>query len=63
MPRLESHIDRILAEARECLTAVEIVLRLNAEFGDSQAYTITEILACADKMPNLRREGKKYCCA
>ena len=61
MPHLESHIERILAEARECLTAVEITLRLNAEFGDSEPYTTTEIVACADEMPNLRREGKKYC--
>jgi hypothetical protein len=48
MPRLEDHIDRILGDARECLTAVEITLRLNAEFGDSEAYTITEVVACAD---------------
>lgn len=61
MPRLEKHIERILGEAGECLTAAENTLRLNAEFGDSNPYTITEIVACADKMPNLRREGKKYC--
>jgi hypothetical protein len=61
MPRLESHIERILGEARECLTAVEITLLLNAEFGDSNPYTITEIVACADKMPDLRKDGKKYC--
>jgi len=30
MARLENHIERILGEARECLTAVEITLRLNA---------------------------------
>jgi hypothetical protein len=39
MARLENHIDRILGEAGECLTAVEITLRLNAEFGDREPYT------------------------
>jgi hypothetical protein len=46
MASLEAHIDRILAEAG-CLTAVEITLRLNAEFS-SNPYTITEVVACAD---------------
>jgi hypothetical protein len=61
MARLEDHIDRILGESWECLTTVEITLRLNTDFGDSEPYTPAEIEACADKMPNLRREGKKYC--
>jgi hypothetical protein len=62
MASLENHIARILGEARECLTAVEITLRLNAESASSSnPYAITEIVACADKMPTLRRDGKKYC--
>jgi hypothetical protein len=59
--RLENHIERILGESGGCFTAVEITLRLNAEFGDSDPYTPAEIEACADKMPNLHKEGKKYC--
>ena len=62
MPSLENHITRILGEAKECLTAVEITVRLNAEFGGKDTpHTITEIEACADKMPNLRKSEKKYC--
>jgi hypothetical protein len=48
MARLEDHIERILGEAGECLTAVEITLRLNGEVpGSRNPYTITEIVACA----------------
>ena len=59
MASLEAQIDRILAEAG-ALTAVEITLRLNAEFSNNP-YTITEVVACADRMPNLLRSGKEYC--
>jgi hypothetical protein len=55
---LENHVERILGESGGCFTAVEITLRLNAEF---EPYTPAEIEACADKMPDLRKEGKKYC--
>jgi hypothetical protein len=62
MATLESHINRILIEANECLTAVEITLRLNADFsGRAYPYRIGEIVTCADRMLNLRKDGKKYC--
>jgi hypothetical protein len=57
MPSLENHITRILGEAREDLTAVEIAGRLNAEGG---AYTEGEIATRADKMSNLSKRGEKY---
>jgi len=60
MTTLENHIDRILSGG-ECLTAVEITLRLNAEFStSSNPYTIYEIVKCADKMPDVYRSGKEY---
>jgi hypothetical protein len=59
MASLEGQIDRILAEVG-ALTAVEITLRLNAELS-SNPYTITEVVACANRMPNLLRSGKEYC--
>ena len=61
MASLANHIDRILSEG-ECLTAVEITLRLNEEFsGSRNPYKIFEIVACADKMPNVLKSGKQYC--
>ncbi len=60
MAPLTNHIDRILGVG-ECLTAVEITLRLNAELGSGNPYTISEVVRCADKMPNLVRSGKEYC--
>ena len=62
MPSLENHIDRILGEARECLTAEEITDRLNQEGGRrADPYTAGEIRGKLDAMPNIRRPGKKYC--
>ncbi len=62
MPRLENHIDRTLGEARECLTAQEITDRLNQEVGKSEGpYSVGEIEAKLDAMPNIRKAGKKYC--
>lgn len=60
MASLENHINRLL-EKGECLTAVEIALRLNAELGSNNPHTISEVVRCADKMPNLVRSGKEYC--
>jgi hypothetical protein len=60
MASLENHINRLL-EKGECLTAVEITLRLDAELGSSNAYTISEVVRCADNMPNLVKSGKEYC--
>ena len=60
MPTLTDHIDRILS-AGECLTAVEISLRLDAEMPNSpHQFTMSEIARCADQMPNLIRAGKEY---
>ena len=62
MSILADRINRILGEKDECLTAVEITLRLNAEFSESKnPYRISEIVGCADKMPNLSRSGREYC--
>jgi hypothetical protein len=62
MTNLRAKIDRIIADAGGCLTAVEITLRLNAEIGGSlDKYTISEVVACADSMSNLHRFGKEYC--
>lgn len=61
MPRLESHITRILGAARECLTAAEITDRLNDEVGRSDAYRVGEIVALLGKMPNIYAKGEKYC--
>jgi len=62
MATLEDHINRILDEAGECLTAVEITLRLDAEMsGSPKRYTISEIVLCAEQIPNLRRSGNRYC--
>jgi hypothetical protein len=58
---LEDHIERILGKAGDCLTAAEITLRLNGEFRQGEPNTPAEIEACADKVSNLAREGKKYC--
>jgi hypothetical protein len=59
MANLESHIDRILVEAG-CFTAVEITLWLNNKSA-VRPYTIHDIVACADKMPNVRGDGKRSC--
>jgi len=62
MTNLKAKIDRVIAQAGGCLTAVEITLRLNGEIGDSpNPYTISEIVSCADSMSNLHRFGKEYC--
>ena len=61
MPRLESHITRILGESRECLTAAEITDRLNHEVGRNDAYRVGEILGVLQKMPNVYAKGEKYC--
>jgi hypothetical protein len=61
MTNLANHIDRILSTG-ECITAVEIALRLDAQFGGGRRYSIGEIAACADKMPNVYRSGNEYCC-
>jgi hypothetical protein len=60
MASLENHIDRILTSG-ECLTAVEITLRLDAELGSSNPYTISDVVRCADKMSNVVKSGKQYC--
>ena len=60
MASLANHIDRIL-KSGECLSAVEIFLRLDTEHSSPKPFTITEIVMCADKMPNLLRSGKEYC--
>jgi hypothetical protein len=60
MATLASHIDRILSTG-EWLTAVEIALRLDAELGINNSYTISEVVMCADNMPSLVRSGKEYC--
>jgi len=60
MASLENHIDRILTNG-ECLTAVEITLRLDAELGSSNPYTISEVVRCADSMTSLVKSGKQYC--
>jgi hypothetical protein len=60
MATLANHIDRILSTERS-LTAVEITLRLNAELGSGNPYTISEVVRCADNMPNLVKSGKEYC--
>lgn len=60
MASLANHIDRILS-AGECLTAVEITLRLDTELGSGNPYTISEVVRCADNMPNLAKSGKEYC--
>lgn len=60
MASLANRIDRILS-AGECLTAVEITLRLNAESGRSNPYTISEVVRCADNMTSLVKSGKEYC--
>jgi hypothetical protein len=60
MASLENHINRVL-EKGGCLTAVEITLRLDAELGINNSYTISEVVKCADRMPNLVRSGKEYC--
>jgi hypothetical protein len=58
MTRLEDHIDRILGESWECLTAVEITLRLNTDFGDSEPYTPAEIEACVTKCRTFAEKEK-----
>jgi len=59
MASLENHIDRILTSG-ECLTAVEITLRLDAELG-SNPHTISGVVRCADSMTSLVKSGKQYC--
>jgi hypothetical protein len=59
MASLANHIDRWLSSG-ECLTALGITFRLNAEFSTSP-YRIPEVVACAEKMPNLHKSGKEYC--
>jgi hypothetical protein len=62
MASLAEHIERILRESGESLTAVEITSRLNSEFSQIRnPYQIKEIVACAERMPNLDRAGKEYC--
>lgn len=61
MSILADRIDRILSEKGECLTAVEITLRLNAESSSNNPFKIGEIVACADGMPGLYKSGKEYC--
>ena len=45
----------------ECLTAVGVTLRLNAEVESGNPYQIAEIVACANRMPTLLKSGKEYC--
>jgi hypothetical protein len=61
MPALATLINRILGEKGECLTAVEITLRLNAKHDSRNPYLIAEVVECAEKMPNLYKSGKEYC--
>jgi hypothetical protein len=59
---LAKHIERILRESGEFLTAVEITSRLNSEFTEIRnPYLIKEIVSCAEQMPNLYKAGKEYC--
>jgi hypothetical protein len=61
MPSLGNEITRILDEARESLTSVEITVRLNRDFGSLKIpYSISEIEWCAHKMPNVAKSDKKY---
>ena len=60
MPTLENHIDRILGEARECLTPPEIADRLNSEPSGGN-YTGAEIKGRLDKMRTVYAKGDKYC--
>jgi hypothetical protein len=61
MQNLEDEITRILDEARESLTSVEITVRLDRNLGSLKTpYSICEIEWCAHKMPNVAKSDKKY---
>jgi hypothetical protein len=64
----EDHIARIIADARECLTAAEITHRLNAELNAEfpggrvdTPYKEIEVKGRLEKMPNIYTKGDKYC--
>lgn len=60
MTSLGNHINRLLSVV-ECLTAVELTLRLDAELGSSNHYTLSDVVRCADSMVSLVKSGKEYC--
>jgi hypothetical protein len=61
VPSLGDEITRILDEARESLTSVEITVRLNRDVGSLKIpYSVSEIEWRAHKMPNVAESDKKY---
>ena len=62
MTSLENQISGILGEAKECLTLVEITIRLNTDFGSLKIpYSVVEVQRCADRMRNVVKLDSKYC--
>ena len=65
MPSLdESHderILRILRDAKEGLTAKEVIHRLHNELGGGDSYNLTYVEARLCQLSEVHKDGDKYC--